>query len=129
MRIGVPITVLVAGLALSCASMPAAQESRVIDLSAPRAPGHGESVEIQISTGPLPRGARLLVMTEQGEVLGVVTAFEVPGAASANTATVPVPRTAMTNGRLRVRLQLIEQGAAPRAPRPDEVKLSLVISP
>ena len=100
----------------------------MIELSAPSALRSGESVELQITTGPLARGARLVVMTEQGEILGVLTPFNVPGTGTSNTATVPVPRTAMADGRLRLRLQLIEQGAAPRAPRADEAKLGLVVS-
>src|SRR5262245_33687027 len=96
-----------------------AQESRMLELVAPRALGRGESVEIQITTGPLAPGARLVVMTEQGEVLGQVTPFGVPGVGSGNTATVPVPRGAMVDGRLRLRLLLFERGAPPRAPRPD----------
>jgi hypothetical protein len=109
--------------------MLAAQESRVIELSVPHAPRQGEAVEIKIATAPLSRGARLVVMTEQGETIGVVAPFEVPGTSGGNSATVPVPRAALTDGRLRLRLQLIERGAAPRAPRDDEVMLTLILSP
>jgi hypothetical protein len=128
MRKGLSIVVLMTGLTGLLMGTLAAQDSRMIELSAPRALRSGESVEIEVTTAPLPRGARLVVMTEQGEVLGVVTPFNVPGTGTGSTATVPVPRTAMTDGRLRLRLQLIEQGAAPRAPRADEVELGLVIS-
>ena len=125
---GLSIFALIMSLAGLLMGVLAAQESRMIELSAPRAPRDGESVEIQMTTGPLPRGARIVVMTEHGETLGVVTPFNVPGTASGTTATVPVPRTAMADGRLRLRLQLIGQGIAPRAPRPDEVQLTLVLS-
>jgi hypothetical protein len=128
MRKGLSIPVLMTGLTGLLMSTLAAQESRMIELSAPSALRSDESVELQITTGPLARGARLVVMTEQGEILGVVTPFNVPGTGTSNTATVPVPRTAMAGGRLRLRLQLIEQGAAPRAPRDDEAKLGLVVS-
>jgi hypothetical protein len=128
MRKGLSITMLMTGLTGLLMSTLAAEESRMIELSAPSAFRSGESVELQITTGPLARGARLVVMTEQGKVLGVVTPFNVPGTGTGNTATVPVPPTAMADGRLRLRLQLIEQGAAPRAPRADEVKLGLVVS-
>jgi hypothetical protein len=128
MRKGLSIAVLMMGLTGLLMGTLAAQDSRMIELSAPRALRSGESVEIEVTTAPLPRGARLVVMTEQGEVLGVVTPFNVPGTGTGYTATVPVPHTAMTDGRLRLRLQLIEQGATPRAPRADEVKLGLVIS-
>jgi hypothetical protein len=126
---GLSIFALIMSLAgLSMGVLAAQESSGMIELSAPRAPRAGESVEIQITTGPLPRGARIIVMNEHGETLGVVTPFNVPGTASGTTATVPVPRTAMADGRLRLRLQLIEQGVAPRAPRPGEVQLTLVLS-
>jgi len=99
----------------------------MIELSAPRSPDRGESVEIQVTTGPLPQGTRIILMTEQGEVLGAVTPFGLPGTGSGDTATVPVPRTAVVNGRLRLRLQVVEPGAAPRPPRAHEVqRLDLV---
>lgn len=128
MRKGLSIAVLAAGLIGLWTSTVAAQESRMIELSAPRSPGRGESVEIQITTGPLPRGARLILMTEQGEVLGAVTPLGLPG--SGSTATVPVPRAAIVDGRLRIRLQVIEPGASPRAPRAEEVQgVDLVLVP
>jgi hypothetical protein len=127
MRKGLSIAVLAAGLISLWTSTVAAQESRMIELSAPRSPGRDESVEIQVTTGPLPRGARLILMTEQGEVLGAVTPFGLPGSGSS---TVPVPRTAMVDGRLRLRLQVIEPGASPRAPRAEEVQgVDLVLVP
>jgi hypothetical protein len=61
--------------------------------------GRGDSVELHITTGPLPRGARLTLSTEGGESLGAVTPYP-PGRRS-NTATVPVPRSAIVDGRLR----------------------------
>jgi hypothetical protein len=107
----------------------AAEESRMVELSPPRALHADDSIELQVATGPLPRGSRLVVMTERGEILGVVTPFNVLGTGSGATATVPVPQTAMTDGRLRLRLQVVEQGAAPRAPRPEEFRLTPVVVP
>ena len=123
------ILALIASLAGQSASALAAPESRMVELSAPSALRPGDSIEVQIATGPLPRGSRLVVMTEQGETLGVVTPFNVPGAQSGTTATVPVPRTALSDGHLRLRLQVIEQGVAPRAPRPEEFQLTFVVVP
>src|SRR5262245_43777834 len=121
------ILALIASLTGLLMSACAAQESRTIELSAPRALRAGESIELQVATGPLPRGSRLVVMTEQGEILGVVTPFNVPGTERGATATIPVPRTAMSDGRLRLRLQVVEQGAVPRAARTDEFQATLVI--
>jgi hypothetical protein len=100
----------------------------MIELAAPRPAGRGESVELQITTGPLPHGARLALLTESGEVLGAVAPYP-PGRPS-NTATIPVPRSALVDGHLRLRLEVLEPDAPPRPPRPGEVqRLNLVVVP
>ncbi len=105
-----------------------AEESPIIELAAPRPAGPGESVQIQITTGPLPRGARLALLTENGEILGAMAPYP-PGRLS-NMATVPVPRSAIVDGHLRLRLQVLEPDAPPRPPRPGEVqRLDLVVVP
>jgi hypothetical protein len=113
------MSVLVVSLGGLCTGTLAGQENRVIELPLPHLPERNESVEIQIRTGPLPRGARLVLMDPQGEVFGTVTPFPL---GSATTATVPVPRTAIVDGRLQLRLQVKEPGAPPRAPRVEEVQ-------
>lgn len=100
----------------------------MIELAAPPSAGRGEAVELQVSTGPLPRGARLVISDESGKVLGAVAPF--PPGLRANTATVPVPQSAVADGRVRLSVQVIEPGAPPRAPRPGEVgRLELVPVP
>jgi hypothetical protein len=122
------IAALAVGLLGPWTSTLVAEESPMIELAAPRPVGHGESVELQITTGPLPRAARLTLFTENGEVLGAVAPYP-PGRAS-NTASVPVPRSAMMDGHLRLRLQVLEPDAPPRPPRPGEVqRLDLVVVP
>ena len=122
------IVALAVGVLGSWMGTLAAEDSAMIELAAPRHPGRGESVELQITTGPLPRGARLMLSTEDGESLGAVTPYP-PGRRS-NTATVPVPQSAIVDGRLRLRLQVLEPGAPARAPRPSEVqRLDLVVAP
>jgi hypothetical protein len=124
MRPHLAITALAASL-LAFASVRAADEAPVIELAAPRAAAGGESVELAVTTGALPRGARLALSTENGEILGAVTPYA-PGLRS-TTATVPVPRSAIVDGRLRLRVQVLEPGAPPRPPRPGEVqRLELV---
>ena len=102
-----------------------AQDSLLIELSLPRTLRCDESIEIQITTEPLPQGARLLAKTEQGEILGAVTPFGFPG--SGSTATIPVPKTALVDGRLRLHLQIVEPDVPPRPPPADSVKVELVI--
>lgn len=97
-----------------------AQESSTIELVAPRSPSRGDGVEIQITTGQLPRGGRLIVSTEQGKILGAVDPFGPPTGSS--TATVPIPNSAVAGRSVRLRLQVMAPGVSPRPPRPDEVR-------
>jgi hypothetical protein len=130
MRKELSIAVLLASVVAPFGNALAAQESRIIELSVPRALRSGDAVELQVTTtAPLPPGARVVVETEQGDVIGAVTPFGVPAADGGSTATVPVPRMAIVDGRLRLRLQVVTQGAPPRAPRADEIKLNLIVSP
>jgi len=124
MRRHLAIAALAAGL-LAFATSARAEEAPVIELAAPRAAAGSESVELAVTTGALPRGARLALSTENGEILGAVTPYA-PGLRS-TTATLPVPRSAIVDGRLRLRVQVLEPGAPPRPPRPGEVqRLELV---
>ena len=108
----------------------AAQEKSVIELSAPRALTSSDAVEIQIATGALPAGARLVVMTEQGEVIGAITPYGIPGTPASSTATIPVPPTALVDRRLRLQLQVVQPGTSPRAPHADEVRrIDLIVAP
>jgi len=122
------IAALAVGVLPSWMGTLVAQESARIELTAPRQANRGDSVELQITTGPLPRGARLTLSTEHGESLGAVTPY--PPGRQSNTATVPVPQSAIVDGRLRLRLQVLEPGAPARAPRPSEVqRVELVVAP
>jgi hypothetical protein len=117
-----------AGAQVSSTSTLVAQESAMIELAVPRAAARGESLQMQITTGPLPHGARLALLTESGEVLGAVAPYP-PGRPS-NTATIPVPRSVIVDGHVRLRLQMLELDAPPRTPRPGEVqRLDLVVVP
>lgn len=128
MRQCLSIAALVMGLLGPWTSTLVAEESAMIELATPRPAGRGESVEIEVTTGPLPRGARLALSTENGETLGAVAPY--PPDRRSNTATVPVPRSAFVDGRLRLRLQVLEPDAPPRAPKPGEVqRLDLVVVP
>lgn len=109
--------------------MAAAQQTKLFELSASHQPAADEMIEVQIATGPLPSGTKIVVMTEQGEVLGAIVPFALPGNKKGSTAAIAVPATALVDRRLRLQLQVVEQGRAPRAPTTDEVRrLNLVIS-
>jgi hypothetical protein len=125
MRRYLAIAALVAGLFALATSARVAEESPVIELAAPPAVARGGSVELAVTTGALPQGARLALSTENGEILGAVAPYA-PGSRS-TTATVPVPRSAIVDGRLRLRVEVLEPGSPPRPPRPGEVqRLELV---
>jgi hypothetical protein len=126
MRRSLSIAALVAGLFVLATSALVAEESPVIELAAPPAAAGSQSVELAVTTGALPRGARLALSTESGEILGAVAPYA-PGSRS-TTATVPVPRSAIVDDRLRLRVEVLEPGAPPRPPRPGEVqRLELVV--
>jgi hypothetical protein len=99
-----------------------AEETGVIELAAPRAPASGEAVQIRVTVRSLPAGARLAVKTEAGEILGAVAPFGPRRDRTATTATIPVPRSALVDGRLRLRLEVIEPGGAARKARSEEVE-------
>src|ERR1043166_1123285 len=121
---------LFAGLTGPWASPLVAQEAKVIELAAPRMPGPDEAAEVQITTARLPPGARLELLAEQGGSYGAVAPFGPTRGRGSTTATVPIPRSALVDGRLRLRLRVREPGAPPRAPRPEEVEsVNLVIAP
>ena len=96
-----------------------------IELAAPRPVGPGDALWLQVATGRLPPGARLSLSTETGQIIGGVAPFP-PG--SPTRATVPVPATALSGQTVRLRLQVTEPGAPPRAPRSGEVsRLQLTV--
>ena len=107
---------------------PSAQEGRMIELAIPRPAARGEAAQLQVTTGPLAPGSRVVVVSEDGQVLGAVAPF---GQRSGTTSTtIPIPRSAIVGGRLRAQLQVVEPGAPPRPPRDDEVReLNLVLVP
>jgi hypothetical protein len=128
MRQCLPIVALAVGLVGFWTSTLITEESAMLELATPRPVGRGESLELQITTGPLPRGARVELLTANGEILGAVTPY--PAGRPSNTATVPVPRSAIVDDHLRLRLEVLEPDAPPRPPRPGEVqRLDLVVVP
>ena len=128
------IVVLLAGLNGYGITMAAAQQAKSYDLVAPRQPASGETVELRITTGPLPPGAKIVAMTGQGEVLGAIVPYALPGQGKdkdrGSTATIAVPPTALVDRRLHLQLQLVEPGKPPRAPDAGEVRgVRLVLPP
>ena len=95
----------------------------VVELTLPRAAAPGEAVRLQLNAGVLPRGARILVRTRDGALVGAASPFGAPrGQATAATYTLPLPPEAIANGRVQLRLEVEEPGGAARPPRPGEVQ-------
>lgn len=117
------------GLFGSVTSAMAAEESDVVELAAPQWTRADGEVQLQVTIKAASKGARLVVMTEKGEILGAVTNFgQLPGQPSI-PATLAVPSAAICDGRLRLKLQFIEQGSEPRPVRPGEVDLKILSAP
>ena len=117
------------GLFVLAPDRPLAEEISVLELAMPRLAVAGETIQLIIRAGRLPKGARLQVTSEEGEILGALTPFgqEFGGGSSA---AIPVPRSHIVNDRLRLRLVIIQPDAPPRAPRAGEIEsLKLIVLP
>jgi hypothetical protein len=107
-----------------------AEDFRMVELVAPRQVAEGEAIEIQITTSTLPKGSVLIVSSERGQVLGSVSPFGQGFARGPITATVPLPRSALVAGHVRLRLQVREPGKPPRPPQEGEIqRIELVLAP
>ena len=83
----------------------AQRAEREIVLNLPRPLGAGETAFIEIEVGAVGRG-RIEVTTDTGRALGVVSPFGVRAGQNAGTYTLPVPATAIRDGRVAVRLTM-----------------------
>jgi hypothetical protein len=86
-----------------------AEQQNLVERTLPREPAHDEAVWLQIQVPP---GTVIRVSSSEGELLGSVTTYGSARGPSSTTYLVPLPKTAIVNGRIRVRL-MIEQ---PRQP-------------
>jgi hypothetical protein len=93
-----------------------------VELALPRDAAAGEAVWLQVHAGVLPRGAEILISTDDGTLVGTVSPLIIPYGEDAGTYTVPLPDTAITNGRVQLRLVVEVPGAPARAPKSGEVQ-------
>ncbi|HUZ96398.1 MAG TPA: hypothetical protein VMU57_15955 [Edaphobacter sp.] len=128
-------TVVLALVALQAApsalvSPPTAQartRSRQIDgarettLALPHTLREGETAWLLVTVGAIGRD-QIQIMTQDGQPLGTISAFGIRSGKAGGTYTVPVPAEAIRDGRLGLRLSVIQSGRAPRAPTAKEVK-------
>jgi hypothetical protein len=105
-------------------SVPAAgaEQQNLVELTLPRAPADDEAVWLQIQAGVLAPGAAIRVTGSGGELLGSVAPYGSARGAPSATYLVPLPKTAIVDGRIKVRLTIEQPGKPSRAPRADEVE-------
>jgi hypothetical protein len=122
MRPAAAALVLFAHLALNgnAAMAQDAARSMTLELSRPLAAGETAFIEVQL--GPIGRGRTIEVTTAAGQPLGTVSPFGVRTGQDAGTYPVPVPKDAIRDGRLSIRLTISQPGGSARAPTADEVR-------
>lgn len=111
-----------ASIGQDCATTGALRNPDMIQLPLPRPAAAGEVVAVELRLGRLAAGARLRVLGESGDVLGVVAPFGRSLEGTTTTHSVPLPPGAIRDGRIRLRLVLEQPNAEPRAPGPAEVE-------
>ena len=116
---------LAAGLlsaALAGFSFAAEPDAATFELTLPRRAAADEAVWAQVRVGVLPRGAEVVVGTADGERIGSVSPFGFRSAQQGASYTIPLPAGAIVDGRVQLRLQVTQAGAAARAPASGEVE-------
>lgn len=105
-------------------SMPAlaAEQQNLVELTLPRAAADDEAVWLQIQVGALAPGAVVRLSSSEGQLFGSVAPYGPARAAQSPSYLVPLPKTAVVNGRIRVRLTVEEPGKPSREPRADEIE-------
>jgi hypothetical protein len=94
----------------------------LVELTLPRAPARDEAVWLQIQAGVLAHGASIGVSSSDGELFGSVSPYGSIRGARSTTYLVPLPKTAIVNGRLQLRLTVEEPGEPSREPRANEIE-------
>lgn len=90
----------------------------------------GETAFVIVQVGAIGRGQEVEVTTASGQSLGVISPFGVHAGQAAGTYPLPVPRDAVRDGRVSLRLTISQFGAPPRAPTAEEVRsVTLSVGP
>ncbi len=96
-------------------------DAREMTLVLPHALRKGETAWLLVKVGAIGRD-QIQIMTQDGRPLGTISPLGIRSGKSAGTYTVPVPEEALSDGRLALRLSMMQSGRAPRAPTAKEVK-------
>jgi hypothetical protein len=100
----------------------AAALAHELTLTLPHPIRAGETAWVEVRVGPLRRGEEIDVTTPSGRLLGVISPFAVRSGHEAGTYTLPVPRNAIRNGRIAIRLAITQPNRPPRAATAQEVR-------
>src|SRR4051812_35629656 len=102
-RIGTTLPVLgLLGIGLLVGPVPARAESPdgMLTLTLPRPPAADEALVLRLSVGVLPRNARVVVQTVDGEIAGTVAPYGVRPGRKAGEFTLPVPAKAVVGDKV-----------------------------
>ena len=84
-------------------------------LTLPRPPAEQEAVWLSVRVGVLQRGARVVVFSDDGKLLGAISPFAIVPGKEAGTYTIPLPENSVRDGRVVVRL-VVEDREHPTRP-------------
>lgn len=102
------------------ANAVALERDDTVELILPRAALSDEAVWLRIHAGRLARGSEIVVTTERGDLVGTASAFGASGTQDA-AYLLPLPASAIVDGRVRLRLAIDEPGSGRRPVKAGEV--------
>ena len=101
------------GIGLLASPVPADTIDRKgkVTLTLTREPTEDEMVTLRVTAGVLPRNARVVVRTEDGEIAGTITPFGIRPGQKAGVHTIPVPSGALAKNKVELRFEVLEKDA------------------
>ena len=114
------IALLAQGADAPAAVTPSSAGRTVLTL--PRPPASQEAVWLSVRVGVLQRGARVLVLSDEGTLLGAISPFAIVPGHEAGTYTIPLPESSVRDGRVVVRLVVEDREHATRPATGGEVE-------
>jgi len=96
-------------------------DARETTLTLPHALRKGETAWLLVEVGAIDSN-QIQLMTQDGHPLGTISPYGVRSGQAAGTYTVPVPAEDLVDGRIALRMSVIQSGQAQRAPTTAEVR-------
>ena len=127
--IGIFLSAALVANAACQAQIADSARSEAVDLALPRVPKADEAVWLEIRSGQPARG-NVRVSTRDGRLIGVVSLFPAPRSQTGLTYKLPLPPSAIVNGRVQLLLSIEQSGSAPRPAGPGDIdSVTLVYVP